>query len=138
MVSQKLREETDMGGSVLVLEFFDMRKIIQTKLTDTAFANRGTTLNGVLSLRWENPANDMRYRQWSRDLQMLFKEELDETRKNGITSGEGVPQYINYAEPGDIVVPSIYGVNGERLQKLKARYDPDSVFGKMNPIIPAK
>lgn len=98
ILSQKLKDEPDLGETVVILEFFDMRKTCQVKLTDTAFANRGTTLNGVLSMRHENPANDARFRQWARDLQSLFKQELDEVTKGVNTSGEGVPQYINYAE----------------------------------------
>lgn len=38
---------------------------------------------------------------------------------------------------GDLVIPNIYGVNTKRLQRLKAKYDPGSLFGKMNPIVPA-
>ncbi len=37
---------------------------------------------------------------------------------------------------GDSVVPEIFGVNTVRLQKLKAKYDPNGVFNKMNPITP--
>ncbi|EEP76477.1 conserved hypothetical protein [Uncinocarpus reesii 1704] len=103
IMAQKLNNEPDMAGSVLVLEFFDMRKTLEVKLTDTAFANRGTTLNGILSLRYEDPANDAKYRQWARDLQMLFKQELDEARKGLESCGEGVPQYINYAERKSII-----------------------------------
>ncbi|WEW58664.1 hypothetical protein PRK78_004132 [Emydomyces testavorans] len=136
--SQKLKDEPDMDGSALILEYFDMRKTREVKLTDTAFANRGKTLNGVLSVRYENPASDAKLRQWARDLQALFKQELDEAEKDLDTSKEGVPLYINYSEPGDTVVPNVYGINTERLQKLKARYDPSCLFGKMNPIVPAK
>jgi hypothetical protein len=37
---------------------------------------------------------------------------------------------------GDMKINDIFGVNYERLQLLKGRYDPGNVFDKMHPIQP--
>ncbi|KAL1952589.1 hypothetical protein VTO42DRAFT_4714 [Malbranchea cinnamomea] len=133
--SEKIQSEPEMAGSALILEFFDMKKICERSLTDTAFANRGESRNGVLTTRWESPEKDGAMRAWAREVQMMFKKEMD---THGSKRTDSVPQYINYAEPGDSVVPNIYGVNTERLQHLKWKYDPNNVFGKMNPIKPVQ
>jgi FAD/FMN-containing dehydrogenase len=44
-------------------------------------------------------------------------------------------QYSNYGL-GDERVRDVFGENYERLQKLKAKYDPDMVFHKWFPITP--
>lgn len=95
--SAKVEGEPEMAGSAFILEFFDMKKVCEPKLTDTAFANRSSSRNGVLTTRWESAAKDADMRAWARDVQLMFKKEMESqgicTEKTG-----PVPQYINYAE----------------------------------------
>lgn len=129
----KIKAEPDLTPSAIILEFTDMRKICEVALTETALASRNSTQNGIIYLRWTNPSRDLEHRQWAREIQAKWKAELDAKSKHDGAEGE-VPQYINYAEPGDSVVSNIYGGNLGRLQGIKAKYDPKNVFHKMHPI----
>ncbi|KAJ5787887.1 FAD linked oxidase N-terminal [Penicillium paradoxum] len=125
----KIQGEPDLMTSAIILEFTDMRKICQVPLTATALASRNATQNGLVFLKWTDSTKDLEYRTWGREVQAKWKTELDARTKE-----QGVPQYINYAEPGDSVVSNIYGENLERLQGIKANYDPKNVFQNMHPI----
>ncbi|KAL4875859.1 hypothetical protein BJY04DRAFT_150710 [Aspergillus karnatakaensis] len=127
----KVQEEPDLGTSGLLFEFYDMSKIVSVPRDATAFASRGTTQNGVINLRWTDSSKDLEHRAWAREVQERWKAKLE---GDGKTQEGGVPQYINYAEPGDAVVGNIYGENLPRLKELKAKYDPTNVFRKMHPI----
>lgn len=141
----KLQEDPDLLASGLLLEFFDMRKVCEVPQSATAFASRSATQNGIITLRWTDPTKDGQHRAWAREVQARWKAELD---AKATTAEKDVPQYINYAEreyspwssslltylAGDSVVGNIYGENLERLQALKAQYDPHNLFNKMQPI----
>ncbi|KAJ5106113.1 Xylooligosaccharide oxidase [Penicillium angulare] len=129
----KIQGDPDLMQSAIILEFIDMRKICETPVSETAFASRNFTQNGIIYLRWTDESKDVEHRTWARGIQAKWKSELD-TRVTGQQREGEVPQYINYAEPGDSVVSNIYGQNLERLQKIKAVYDPSNLFHKMHPI----
>ncbi|KAL2810540.1 hypothetical protein BJX63DRAFT_444721 [Aspergillus granulosus] len=127
--TEKVQGDPDLGASAILFEFYDMGKINEVPRSATAFASRGTTQNGIITLRWSDKEKDGEHRGWARGVQERYKERLDSEEKAG-----GVPQYINYAEPGDSVVGNIYGENIDRLKELKRKYDPTNVFCKMHPI----
>ncbi|KAI9037146.1 FAD-binding oxidoreductase [Aspergillus affinis] len=118
----------------LLLEWYDMRKTCSVPLDATAFANRSATQNGLLNLRWSGTEMDGTHRAWAREIQASFKSEFERVHGKG-GEDDDVPQYINYAEPGDAVVNNIYGQNLQRLRDVKKRYDPGNVFNKMHPIV---
>ncbi|CAG7936334.1 unnamed protein product [Penicillium nalgiovense] len=129
----KIQSEPDLKASAIILEFTDMRKICEVPLTATALASRNHTQNGIIYLRWTDPSKDLEHRTWAREVQSKWKVELDARAiDQGVDSS--VPQYINYAEPGDSLVSNIYGENLQRLQEVKEKYDPKNVFHKMQPI----
>lgn len=130
-LSAGAKENPDMIPAML-LECYDMRKTCSVPLDATAFANRSLTQNGLLTLRWADESKDSKYRAWSREIQAKFKAQFD-TQLGGEETAD-VPQYINYAEPGDVVVNNIYGGNLERLKGVKAKYDPNNLFHKMHPV----
>ncbi|KAJ5139451.1 FAD linked oxidase N-terminal [Penicillium atrosanguineum] len=129
----KIEKDPDLAPSAIILEFINMRKICDVPLADTALASRNSTQNGIIFLRWTNSMKDQDHRSWAREIQSKWKIELD-ARARDDSQGENVPQYINYAEPGDSVVTNIYGANLPRLQTVKSKYDPKNVFHKMHPI----
>lgn len=148
-LSTKIQEDEDLKASAVILEFFDMRRICEVPATETAFASRNSTQNGIICLRWSDSRKDAANRAWAREMQARWKAQLSSSSLD-----TDVPQYINYAEreycllisvliglyktltivAGDSAVSNIYGVNLGRLQELKAKYDPNNVFHKMHPI----
>lgn len=100
----KIENEPELAKSVILLEFFDMRKICETPLSTTALASRNSTQNGIICLRWKDAKKDAEYRAWARELQSKWKAELDAR----VQTGEDVPQYINYAEREFVTCPSRY------------------------------
>ncbi|KAJ5769750.1 uncharacterized protein N7511_001801 [Penicillium nucicola] len=128
----KIQSDADLKSSAIILEFTDMRKICEVPLDATALASRSSTQNGIVCLRWTDAAKDLEHRTWARQVQSKWKSELD--ARAGPSARSSVPQYINYAEPGDAAVANIYGENLGRLQQVKAKYDPKNVFHKMQPI----
>ncbi|KAL4904038.1 hypothetical protein BDW74DRAFT_179130 [Aspergillus multicolor] len=134
--TEKVQSDPDLGASALLLEFYDMSKTVSIPRDATAFASRGTTQNGIITLRWSDSSKDQEHRAWARAVQERWKGELEKGGGSNLDAkGEaGVPQYINYAEPGDAVVGNIYGENLPRLKELKRKFDPANVFKKMHPI----
>ncbi|KAL3461945.1 hypothetical protein BJX64DRAFT_260013 [Aspergillus heterothallicus] len=130
--TEKVQSDADLGASAILFEFYDMEKVDAVPRGATAFASRGTTQNGIITLRWSDKEKDGEHRAWARGVQQKYKERLDREEKG--VGARGVPQYINYAEPGDSVVGNIYGENFDRLRELKRKYDPTNVFHKMHPI----
>ncbi|KAE8356126.1 hypothetical protein BDV28DRAFT_161805 [Aspergillus coremiiformis] len=130
-LNAKVEEHPNMIPT-LILECYDMRKTCSVPLDATAFANRGCTQNGVLNCRWTDQSKDHEHLTWALEIQAKFKTRF-EAQLNGEEPAD-VPQYINYAEPGGVVVNNIYGGNLERLKDVKAKYDPTNVFHKMHPI----
>ncbi|KAF7712974.1 FAD binding, berberine domain-containing protein [Penicillium ucsense] len=129
----KVNSDKDLIPSAIILEFIDMRKICEVPLSQTAFASRNMTQNGILVMRWSDASKDLDHRNWAREAQKKWKTELDARKRNSLHKND-VPQYINYAEPGDSLVDNIYGANLARLQEIKAYYDPRNIFHKMHPI----
>lgn len=93
--SSRIREVPDLAASAIILEFTDMRKVCEVPLSATALASRNPTQNGIVFLRWTDPAKDLEHRAWARGIQTKWKAELDGNKKG---DGNEVPQYINYAE----------------------------------------
>ncbi|KAI9372858.1 hypothetical protein BJX61DRAFT_533622 [Aspergillus egyptiacus] len=132
-LTERIASDADLGASAVLLEFYDMTKTLEVPRSATAFASRGSTQNGIITMRWTDPSKDLEHRGWAREVQERWKAQLD-SANTGVQGKAGVPQYINYAEPGDSVVSNIYGENLPRLKDLKAKYDPTNVFCKMHPI----
>lgn len=96
----KVKSDPDLAASALLLEFYDMTKTVSVPRAATAFASRGTTQNGIITLRWSDATKDLEHRAWAREVQERWKDVLEkETDANLDAAGKaGVPQYINYAE----------------------------------------
>ncbi|KAH8689019.1 FAD/FMN-containing dehydrogenase [Talaromyces proteolyticus] len=133
--SKKLSEEPDLQKSILAIEFYDMTKTRSVAVESTAFPTRGKLHMGIINLSWSEPENDEKFRSWARFLQIMCREEILRVRNQ--TSQATVFEYANYLEPGDVTSGTLFGANSNKLAVLKARYDPDNLFYKTNPITPA-
>ncbi|KAF2758568.1 FAD-binding domain-containing protein [Pseudovirgaria hyperparasitica] len=138
-------EVNDAAGSMLLFELYDPSKVVASASnTDMAFGNRGYHFNAMVGPMWTQAENDDRCRQWARDMAALFKEQL---KKDGEVVSKGneyptkksdvgaVMMYGNY-DQYDENSNDVFGANYDRLQRLKAQYDPTNTFYKLFGIKP--
>ncbi len=93
---------------------------------DTAFPHRATGYNLLIASEWLESADTDSNIEWTRETYNI----LEQFMSDG--------SYVNYLgdDETDDRVKSAYGVNYDRLQKLKTRYDPDNVFHLNQNIVP--
>lgn len=95
---------------------------------DTAFGSRDTTFLFSVDAIWDDPGDSEKVISWSREF-------LDNMKR---FSSEGM--YVNFSgfgEEGEDLVQAAYGDNYDRLQKIKAKYDPENFFHINQNIEPA-
>jgi FAD/FMN-containing dehydrogenase len=115
MVECFARCPTPMGQ--MLLEHFH-GAASRVGVSDTAFPHRADGYNFLVLSEWMDQANTDQCIAWARDTYAAME--------SFMASG----RYVNYLgddETGD-PVPAAYGPNYRRLQKLKAKYDPDNFF----------
>ncbi|KAK7892357.1 hypothetical protein LTR67_007453 [Exophiala xenobiotica] len=136
----------DTHVSLILWEIYDPAQVVaKGDEEESSFANRGWHLNGLICPLWTRTENDGVCREWARDLNEMFKKELEMQGKEtgrGVDGGVGlrgkkgaVLLYGNY-DQYDERSRDIFGENYARLQALKAQYDPTSVFDKLFAIAP--
>jgi FAD/FMN-containing dehydrogenase len=109
----------------MILEHFH-GAAVRIQPGDTAFTHRDTGYNLLIASVWQEPGENDENIAWTRETFTVLEQfMLDAT-------------YVNYL--GDDEAPDrilgAYGNNYGRLQKLKARYDPDNVFHMNQNILP--
>jgi FAD/FMN-containing dehydrogenase len=85
----------------------------------TAFGNRSESIMINFESNWEEPGEDATNIEWTRRC-LKEVEDLSQSRT-----------YLNFAgmgEDGDKMVRASFGRNYDRLQAVKAKYDPDNLF----------
>ena len=113
------------GMTAMVLEHFH-GAATRVGPSDTAFAHRSVGYNLLLASEWLDPDETITNIAWTRD---TFGS-LEPFMSSG--------SYVNYLdddEPSDRV-KNAYGVNYDRLQKLKSTFDPENVFHLNQNIAP--
>ncbi|KAF2765470.1 hypothetical protein EJ03DRAFT_330940 [Teratosphaeria nubilosa] len=138
------KQAPDAAATMVAWELYDPSVVVEKD--NGSFANRGYHLNSLIMPMWSDPANDQQCRQWARERSLDFKKELEVhgmSTSKGIEGGAsvrghkgGVLLYGNY-DQYDEISKDIFGDSYERLQALKAKYDPTNVFNKLFPITPA-
>jgi hypothetical protein len=107
---------TPMGQ--MLLEHFH-GAVSRIGVGDTAFPHRTPGYNLVVLSEWLDPAITNRCVAWARESYAAMSPFMASGR------------YVNYLDASDEVgdaVAAAYGPNYKRLQKLKAKYDPDNFF----------
>jgi FAD/FMN-containing dehydrogenase len=128
--SDLMAQHPDAKGSALILELHPHTAVCSTANDATAFGNRGAWFNLNASLRWAAPAHDGAMRAWA----AAQVDALRAAEPAGAACA-GPAAYANYGL-GDERARDVFGGNYARLQRLKARFDPDGVFRKWFPIVP--
>jgi len=85
----------------------------------TAFPHRGAAYNFAISAGWTDPASDERAIGWTR----AFHDAMTPYSTGGV--------YANYIGLDDVArLRAAFGENFDRLRQVKAKYDPEGVFGR--------
>ncbi len=103
--------------SMLFLEHFH-GAVTRVADTDTAFPHRGEGYNLLVISQWQDPSDNERCIAWARETHEAMRPFLSPGR------------YVNYLgdDEGQDPVADAYGVNFERLQRIKAECDPANFF----------
>ena len=93
---------------------------------DTAFPHRDTGYNLLIASEWLDSADSEPNITWTRETYNMLEIFMRDS------------SYVNYLGDDETSdrVKSAYGVNYDRLQKLKTHYDPDNVFHLNQNIVP--
>lgn len=131
-----VEELPETAGTVILFEVYSTAKLQEVSQTATAFANRGPYGNIFVGSRWTNPDNDQKCREWTRNIAAKLKAETLRMIKVEGLNVNGVTEYGNYDGLGSSGGEEIFGVNYDRLTKLKGQYDPTNVFNKAVALLP--
>ncbi|KPI40358.1 6-hydroxy-D-nicotine oxidase [Cyphellophora attinorum] len=82
----------DAGISMLLWELFDPAKI--NELDHGCFANRGLHFNGMICPIWTDPKNDQTCRLWAREMNEMWKKELEEHSSKEVGGGGEAPASV--------------------------------------------
>jgi FAD/FMN-containing dehydrogenase len=93
----------------------------------TAFAHRNAAFAFGIWSGWLDPSDDDKSREWTRKYHKSMQP---------FASGGAYLNYLDHDDDG--VVAATHGDNYSRLQKIKAKYDPDNFFRMNQNIKPAK
>jgi hypothetical protein len=85
----------------------------------SAFAKRDAPFLLGVESNWEDAADDEANIDWTRRL-------IDEA--SALSPGGTYLNFPGFVEEGEQLLRDTYGPNYERLQQVKAKYDPDNVF----------
>jgi hypothetical protein len=93
---------------------------------ETAFAYRGSTWSQVIAGVDPDPEKFDSLRRWARN----YWEEISPYAADG--------GYLNFMmEEDEEVVRNMYGINYNRLRKIKKKYDPENFFHINQNVVPA-
>lgn len=139
----------DAAASTIIFEFAYTKGWTKTAQTATAFANRGDFNNCAIVGLWKDAANDELCRQWAREMAEIVGEEFkNQKAARNMGGDDAVGQYLNYDgtfgtetlkplyenSDGGLGVggfaQAMFGVNYDRLVKLKKIYDPENLFNR--------
>lgn len=129
---------THSAQSVCFFEFIPHGKINSLSNDSSAYNNRGDWFDATLIPTWGNRTEfDLYAKEWVDKLmdKLIALERADDSippEKRVV----GKKAYFN-GSMGDEDAEIVFGDNYPRLRELKRKYDPELVFRKRYPIIPA-
>ncbi|KAL4966502.1 FAD-binding oxidoreductase [Aspergillus stella-maris] len=128
----KLRQEPDLAHSSVEIDYLDPSQICKVPVSATAFATRVRCLHATSMLQWSDASKDEEFIEFGHELRKMAEEELlGQGQKQTTTTSN----FIDYTHENKLSPSEMFGENAERLLQVKAKYDPDNLFNKQNPIV---
>jgi FAD/FMN-containing dehydrogenase len=91
----------------------------RVKPGDTAFAQRNMPFLAGIESNWENPVDDTANMEWTRETYQDLQR---------FSSGAAYLNFPGFGEEGKTLLKASFGDNFDRLQQIKAKYDPENFF----------
>jgi FAD/FMN-containing dehydrogenase len=112
--------------TAIVLEHFH-GAVTRVGVSDTAVPHREPGWNLLVPSVWADPADDDANIGWTRETHAAFAPHLEERR------------WLNYLgdDQADDAIRAAYGLNYDRLARIKAKYDPENLFRHNHNIPPS-
>ena len=123
MISCFAKCPTPMGA--LLIEHFH-GAACRVPVDATAFPHRAAGYNMLVLAQWLDPADTAACTAWARETYDAMKP---------FTASARYSNYLGDDEAADVATAA-YGTNYPRLQKIKAKYDPDNIFHLNQNILP--
>ncbi|GES63905.1 hypothetical protein ATETN484_0009059200 [Aspergillus terreus] len=124
--------------SKCILDLRNYEKVASVPIDATAYSGRFDVAWMIPDLQWDDPAMDSTMRMEVTSITAHIRERVREA-KGGHVNGprDATAIYPNISAGGEEKAKSVFGPNLPRLQVLKRKYDPDFIWNKWFPIVPA-
>ena len=120
-----------------VLDLRSYKKVAAVPVDRMAYSGRYDTAWLIPELQYDDPELDAIMSRELVGITSFVREAMMKKKAQMPTHRDYTAIYPNLSEGGEGKSKKVFGPNLQRLQQLKAKYDPDMVWNKWFPIVPA-
>ncbi|KAL4940985.1 hypothetical protein BDV06DRAFT_223587 [Aspergillus oleicola] len=125
--------------SKCILDLRNYERVASIPVESTAYSGRFDVAWMIPDLQWDDPAMDPTMRSEVTGITAYIREKVKE-RKGPLVKGgprDATAIYPNISAGGEEKAKSVFGPNLGRLREIKKQVDPDFIWNKWFPIVPA-
>lgn len=141
-VFQKFRKVVEtypdrLKPSKCMLDLRNYQKVASIPIDAMAYSGRFDTAWMLPDLQWDDPSLDATMRREVTSITGYIREQMQARNVQAPGDRDVTAIYPNISAGGEEKAKSVFGPNLPRLQQLKRKYDPDFIWNKWFPIMPA-